>query len=118
MTCASHVYLLDPWWNPSAEEQAIDRVHRIGQKRPVHVKKFVIQVHRSPLPDVSDIGNVRRRQRHGGERSSRGLRTQGTVEEKILQLQEKKASLVAGALASADEKKQERLETIVSLFSD
>ncbi len=40
------------------------------------------------------------------------------MEEKILRLQEKKASLVAGALASADEKKQERLETIVSLFSD
>lgn len=48
VTCASRVYLLDPWWNPSAEEQAIDRVHRIGQKRPVHVKKFVIRVTLSP----------------------------------------------------------------------
>ncbi len=71
VTCASHVYLLDPWWNPSAEEQAIDRVHRIGQKRPVHVKKFVIQVPLPPphAPDVSDVGNARRP--YGVQRSSR-----------------------------------------------
>ena len=30
LTRASHVYILDPWWNPALEEQAIDRVHRIG----------------------------------------------------------------------------------------
>jgi SNF2 family DNA or RNA helicase len=42
LTTASNVYLLDPWWNPATEEQAIDRVHRIGQTRPVTVTRFCI----------------------------------------------------------------------------
>jgi superfamily II DNA or RNA helicase len=35
LTAAEHVFLLDPWWNPAVEAQAIDRTHRIGQTRPV-----------------------------------------------------------------------------------
>jgi superfamily II DNA or RNA helicase len=35
LTAAEHVFLLDPWWNPAVEAQAIDRTHRIGQRRPV-----------------------------------------------------------------------------------
>jgi len=42
LTSASVVYLLDAWWNPKVEEQAIDRVHRIGQTRPVFVNRLVI----------------------------------------------------------------------------
>jgi SNF2 family DNA or RNA helicase len=57
---ASYVFLLDPWWNPAAENQAMDRVYRIGQKNPVTVYKFI---------------------------------TSNTVEEKILQLQERKQGL-------------------------
>lgn len=33
LTAASSVFLMDPWWNPTVEEQAIMRIHRIGQKR-------------------------------------------------------------------------------------
>ena len=33
--------MLDPWWNPAAEDQAADRAHRIGQERPVFVHKLV-----------------------------------------------------------------------------
>ncbi|TPW74309.1 DEAD/DEAH box helicase [Schumannella soli] len=41
LTEADYVFLLDPWWNPAAEEQAIDRTHRIGQTKPVNVYRIV-----------------------------------------------------------------------------
>lgn len=41
LTAADHVFLLDPWWNPAAEDQAADRAHRIGQTRPVTVYRLV-----------------------------------------------------------------------------
>jgi SNF2 family DNA or RNA helicase len=41
LTEADYVFLLDPWWNPAAEEQAIDRTHRIGQARNVMVYRMV-----------------------------------------------------------------------------
>ena len=40
---AVNVVMLDPWWNPAAEAQAIDRVHRIGQARTVFVHRLVAQ---------------------------------------------------------------------------
>ncbi|CAB46673.1 DNA translocase Rhp16b [Schizosaccharomyces pombe] len=43
LTCASRVILCDVWWNPAIEEQAIDRVHRIGQRRDVLVYKLVVE---------------------------------------------------------------------------
>ncbi|MEQ9423524.1 MAG: SNF2-related protein [Cyclobacteriaceae bacterium] len=62
LTKADYVFLLDPWWNPAVEAQAIDRAHRIGQENKVFTYKFI---------------------------------TKNTVEEKILQLQEKKLRLVS-----------------------
>ncbi len=41
LTAASYVILLDPWWNPAVENQAADRVHRIGQTKPVTVYRLV-----------------------------------------------------------------------------
>ncbi|MEX1240180.1 MAG: DEAD/DEAH box helicase [Cyclobacteriaceae bacterium] len=41
LTVADYVYLVDPWWNPAAEQQAIDRAHRIGQKRKVFAYKMI-----------------------------------------------------------------------------
>lgn len=60
LTVADYVYIVDPWWNPAAEQQAIDRAHRIGQKRKVFAYKMICK---------------------------------DSVEEKILQLQERKKML-------------------------
>jgi len=69
LTAADHVFLVDPWWNPSVEAQAADRAHRIGQQRPVMVYRLV---------------------------------SRGTVEEKILTLQDKKRALFESALGGAE----------------
>lgn len=68
---ADYVFLLDPWWNPAVESQAVDRVHRIGQRKPVFVYRMI---------------------------------TQGTIEQRIQQLQQDKRELfenTLGALSSA-----------------
>ena len=41
LTAAEYVFLLDPWWNPAVESQAIDRAHRIGQTRPVFAYRLI-----------------------------------------------------------------------------
>lgn len=43
LTEADYVFILDPWWNPAVEQQAIDRSHRIGQDRNVFIYKFITQ---------------------------------------------------------------------------
>jgi superfamily II DNA or RNA helicase len=68
LTAAEYVYLLDPWWNPAVEAQAIDRSHRIGQTQHVFAYRLICR---------------------------------GTVEEKILDLQQKKRDL-ADAILNAD----------------
>jgi len=68
LTAAEYVYLLDPWWNPAVEAQAIDRSHRIGQTQHVFAYRLICR---------------------------------GSVEEKILDLQQKKRDL-ADAILSAD----------------
>lgn len=65
LNMASQVIILDPFWNPYIEEQAIDRAHRIGQVRTVTVHRVLIQ---------------------------------GTVEDRIIELQEKKRALISQAL--------------------
>jgi SNF2 family DNA or RNA helicase len=41
LTAADYVFLLDPWWNPAIEAQAIDRAHRIGQTRRVTACRLI-----------------------------------------------------------------------------
>lgn len=67
LTCANHVILMDPFWNPYVEEQAQDRIYRIGQDRDV-------KVHR--------------------------LLTASTVEDRIIELQDKKKQLIESAMGS------------------
>ncbi|HVB03967.1 MAG TPA: SNF2-related protein [Chitinophagaceae bacterium] len=61
LTAADYVYIVDPWWNPAVEQQAIDRTHRIGQTKSIFAYRMICK---------------------------------DSIEEKILQLQEKKKSLV------------------------
>ena len=63
------MFLLDPWWNPAAEAQAIDRTHRIGQTRPVNVYRMIAA---------------------------------GTIEEKVVALQQRKARLFRSVLGDDD----------------
>ncbi len=62
LTEADYVFVLDPWWNPATEAQAVDRAHRIGQTRPVHVYRLI---------------------------------SEETIEEKVMELKERKAELFA-----------------------
>ncbi|KAG8069134.1 hypothetical protein GUJ93_ZPchr0005g16140 [Zizania palustris] len=64
LTVASTVYLFDPWWNPGVEEQAMDRVHRIGQTKEVKMVRLIVKC---------------------------------SIEERMLELQEKKQRLISGA---------------------
>jgi SNF2 family DNA or RNA helicase len=41
LTAADYVFLLDPWWNPAVEEQAVSRAHRIGQEKNVFIYRFI-----------------------------------------------------------------------------
>ena len=43
LTAADYVFLMDPWWNPAIEEQAIDRAHRIGRSKPIFIYRFIAQ---------------------------------------------------------------------------
>jgi SNF2 family DNA or RNA helicase len=85
LTAAEYVFLLDPWWNPAVEAQAIDRTHRIGQSRPVFAYRLIAR---------------------------------GTVEEKVLALQQSKRDL-ADAILGGDGRmitdlKREDLELLLS----
>ncbi|CAH6420184.1 DEAD/SNF2 helicase [uncultured virus] len=73
LTAASHVVLVDPWFNPAAEDQALDRVHRIGQTRPV-------TMHRLLCPDTIEdwIVRVQARKRHEGELTVGCVKVRGT----------------------------------------
>lgn len=43
LTVANNVYIMEPQWNPAAEAQAVDRVHRLGQKRDVRTVRFIVE---------------------------------------------------------------------------
>lgn len=68
LTAADSVVIYDPWWNPAVENQAIDRAHRIGQNKTVHVYRLL---------------------------------TQDSVEQRIMDLKSKKASLASALMDNA-----------------
>lgn len=66
LTAADYVYIVDPWWNPAVEQQAIDRTHRIGQTNNIFAYRMICK---------------------------------DTIEDKIVQLQERKRSLARDLIA-------------------
>lgn len=84
LTSAEYVFLLDPWWNPQAELQAISRAHRIGQTHPVMAYRFI---------------------------------TVGTVEEKIMLLQQKKSKLADIFINTNNPLKEMNVDNIRELIS-
>eukprot|EP00929_Paragymnodinium_shiwhaense_P049077 TRINITY_DN24769_c1_g3_i1.p1 TRINITY_DN24769_c1_g3~~TRINITY_DN24769_c1_g3_i1.p1 ORF type:complete len:1067 (-),score=226.70 TRINITY_DN24769_c1_g3_i1:152-3352(-) len=58
LTVADHVLLVDPWWNPMVEDQAVDRLHRLGQRRPVRALRFVAE--RSVEERILDVQKQKR----------------------------------------------------------
>ena len=66
LTAADYVYIVDPWWNPAVEQQAIDRTHRIGQTKNIFAYRMICI---------------------------------DTIEDKILQLQERKKALAKELIA-------------------
>ncbi|KAI9483185.1 MAG: SNF2 family N-terminal domain-containing protein [Benjaminiella poitrasii] len=85
LTCANRVILMDVWWNPALENQAIDRVHRIGQTKPVDVHRIFIS---------------------------------NTVEDRILELQNKKQQIADGVLGegTGGQSGRLRLEEMIYLL--
>ena len=60
LTAACRIHLMEPQWNPMAEEQALDRVHRIGQTQPVLATRYIVsesveevRISRTPLTDFT-----------------------------------------------------------------
>lgn len=43
LTVATRCYIMDPWWNPSVESQAIQRIHRLGQSQPIEVYRLIVE---------------------------------------------------------------------------
>ena len=72
----NYVFLFDRWWNPAVEDQAINRAHRLGQKEPVFVTRFVTpEHHRGPHRGGAgeEAAAVQRADRRNGPPPSLGL---------------------------------------------
>ena len=84
LTEADYVYLVDPWWNPAVENQAIDRCYRIGQNKNVMAYRMICT---------------------------------DTIEEKIVQLQERKLTIASEVIRTDIDKKSFNMKEVEHLFA-
>ena len=86
LTSASRVIMLDMWWNPAIEEQAIDRVHRIGQTKRVVVHKLTIR--NSVDEKIAELQNKKKQAANGalgdGVIKRKGMKTNKLSLEDVL----------------------------------
>jgi superfamily II DNA or RNA helicase len=83
LTAADYVFIIDPWWNPASEIQALSRAHRIGQNKNVFVYRYI---------------------------------STGTLEEKIIKLQERKSKLAESFIHSNNPLQDAGLDQILELI--
>eukprot|EP00897_Mesotaenium_endlicherianum_P004514 jgi/Mesen1/4090/ME000214S03273 len=81
LTAACNAYVLDPWWNPAVEEQAIMRIHRIGQTRPVRIRRFIVK---GSVEEKMQLVQARKQQLVNGALTDQEVRTARIEELKML----------------------------------
>uniref|UniRef100_M1ALD3 Chromatin remodeling complex subunit n=1 Tax=Solanum tuberosum TaxID=4113 RepID=M1ALD3_SOLTU len=97
LTVASHVFFMDPWWNAVVERQAQDRIHGIGQYKPIRIVRFVIE--NAIEERILELQEKKKLLFEGIVR----FVIENTIEERILELQEKKKLLFEGTVGCASE---------------
>ncbi|CAA6663709.1 unnamed protein product [Spirodela intermedia] len=81
LTAASHAFLLDPWWNPAVEEQAVMRIHRIGQTKSVSIKRFIVK---GTVEEKMEAVQARKQRMISGALTDQEVRTARIEELKML----------------------------------
>ncbi|XP_058216059.1 DNA repair protein RAD5A [Rhododendron vialii] len=81
LTAASNAFVLDPWWNPAVEEQAVMRIHRIGQTKEVMIKRFIVK---GTVEERMEAVQARKQRMISGALTDQEVRTARIEELKML----------------------------------
>ncbi|GFZ12847.1 DNA/RNA helicase protein [Actinidia rufa] len=81
LTAASNAFVLDPWWNPAVEEQAVMRIHRIGQTKKVMIKRFIVK---GTVEERMEAVQARKQRMISGALTDQEVRTARIEELKML----------------------------------
>ncbi|KAF6150384.1 hypothetical protein GIB67_034083 [Kingdonia uniflora] len=81
LTAASNAFVLDPWWNPAVEEQAVMRIHRIGQTKRVAIKRFIVK---GTVEERMEAVQARKQRMIAGALTDQEVRTARIEELKML----------------------------------
>lgn len=81
LTAASNAFVLDPWWNPAVEEQAVMRIHRIGQTKNVKIKRFIMK---GTVEERMELVQARKQRLISGALTDQEVRTARIEELKML----------------------------------
>ncbi|KAL3850342.1 hypothetical protein ACJIZ3_012224 [Penstemon smallii] len=81
LTAASNAFVMDPWWNPAVEEQAVMRIHRIGQMKKVTIKRFIVK---GTVEERMEAVQARKQRMISGALTDQEVRTARLEELKML----------------------------------